>query len=71
MQLALAREILHQFEIAQDSRHLSEEELWFKNKLKKHSLALAYLKKKMARLHSRINWLKEGDANTHLFHIHE
>lgn len=70
MQLALAREILHQFEIAQDSLQLSKEELWFKNKLKKHSLALAYLKRTMARLRSRINWLKEGDANTHLFHIH-
>jgi len=34
-QLALAREILHQFEIAQDSRQLSYAELWFKNSLKK------------------------------------
>jgi len=69
-QLALAREILHQFEIAQDSRQLSQKELWLKNNLKKHSLALASLKRTMARLRSRINWLKEGDANTHLFHIH-
>jgi hypothetical protein len=44
MQLALAREIIHQFEIAQDSRQLSQEELWFKNNLKRHSLALASLK---------------------------
>ena len=70
MQLALAREILHQFEIAQDSRQLSEEEIWFKNKLKKHSLALASLKRTMARLRSRISWLKDGDANTQLFHLH-
>jgi len=70
MQLALAREILHQFEIAQDSRQLSEEEIWLKNNLKKHSLALASLKRTMARLRSRISWLKDGDANTQLFHLH-
>ena len=69
-QLALAREILHQLEIAQDSRQLSHEELWFKNNLKKHSLALASLKRTVARLRPRISWLKEGDANTHLFHLH-
>jgi len=69
-QLALAREILHQFEIAQDNRQLSPAELWFKNNLKKHSLALASLKRTMARLRSRINWLKDGDANTRLFHLH-
>jgi len=40
-QLALSREILHQFEIAQDSRQLSQEEYWLQNNLKKHSLALA------------------------------
>jgi len=69
-QLALAREILHQLEIAQDSRQLSQEELWYKNNLKKHSLALASLKRTVARLRPRISWLKEGDANTHLFHLH-
>jgi hypothetical protein len=40
-QLALAREILHQFEIAQDNRQLSPGEVWLKNNMKKHSLALA------------------------------
>ena len=69
-QLALARQILHQFEIAQDNRQLSPRELWFKNNLKKHSLALASLKRTMARLRSRISWLKDGDANTRLFHLH-
>ena len=69
-QLALAREILHQFEITQDNRQLSPGELWLKNNLKKHSLALASLKRTMARLRSRISWLKDGDANTRLFHMH-
>jgi len=69
-QLALSREILHQFEIAQDSRQLSSGELWLKNSLKKHSLVLASLQRTIARLRSRISWLRDGDANTKLFHLH-
>jgi hypothetical protein len=42
-QFSLAREILHQLEIANDSRALSSSELWFKNNLKKHSHALSSL----------------------------
>lgn len=69
-QLALAREVLLQLEIAQDVRSLSPEERWFRNALKKHSLALASLQRTIARLRSRIGWLKDGDANTKLFHLH-
>ena len=69
-QLALAREVLHQLEIAQDSRELSRLELWLKNKLKPHSLALSSLQRTIARSRSRIGLLKEGDANTSLFHAH-
>jgi hypothetical protein len=53
-QLSLAREILHQFEIAQDGRPLTTDESTLKNRLKKHSLALASLKQTIARLRSRI-----------------
>ena len=69
-QLALAREILHQFDIAQDNRPLSPGELWLKNNLKKHSLALSSFSRTIDRLRSRIGWLREGDANTKLFHLH-
>jgi len=58
-QLVLAREILHQLEIAQDARVLAAGEIWLKNNLKKHCLALASLKRTIARLRSRINWPKD------------
>jgi hypothetical protein len=66
-QLELAKELLHQLEVAQDSRSLSPSETWLHNNLKKHCLALAS-SKTIARLRSRIGWTKEGDANTALFH---
>jgi hypothetical protein len=69
-QLGLAREILHQFEIAQDMRPLSVREIWLRNHLKGHLLALSSLKRTIARGHSRISWLKEGDANSAIFHAH-
>jgi hypothetical protein len=69
-QLTLAREVLHQLEITNDGRVLSSKELWLKKSLKKHSLALASLERTIARLHSRISWLREWGANTKLFHLH-
>ncbi|XP_066396001.1 uncharacterized protein [Miscanthus floridulus] len=69
-QLVLVREILHQLEIAQDARVLAAGEIWLKNNLKKHCLALASLKCTIGRLHSKINWLKDGDGNTKLFQQH-
>jgi len=73
-QLTLAREILHQFEIAKDSHTLSPGEAWLKNNLKKHSLALASLqrtiaRRTIARLWSRIGCVRDGDANTKLFQL--
>jgi hypothetical protein len=69
-QLEMAREIIHQFEIARDNRQLSELEMWLLSNLKKHSLALSSLLRTVARVRSSIKWLRSGDANTSLFHLH-
>jgi hypothetical protein len=69
-QHALAKEILHKLEIAQDGRVLSPAERWLKLRLKKQALLLSSCKRTIARLRARISWLKDRDANTKLFHLH-
>jgi len=65
-QFALAKEIIHQLEIAQDSSLTGNYGCCI---LKKHSLAPSSLQKTITRTRSRIGWLKDGDANTALFHM--
>lgn len=55
--------------MAQDKRLLTWEESWLLRKLKQHCLVLASLERTIARLRSRILYLKEGDANTSFFHV--
>lgn len=66
----MAKEVIHQLDIVQDSRALQQDELWLRSSLKKHSLALSSLLRTVARIRSRIGWLQDGDANTRLFHMH-
>jgi hypothetical protein len=54
--------------MAQDSRILSREEIWLLRQLKQHCLVLASLQRTVACLRSRIQFLKEGHANTQFFH---
>ena len=68
LQLAMAKEILHQLEIARDSLALSQGEEWLRRKLKGHCLGLASLERTIAHLRSRVLFLKERDANTSFFH---
>jgi hypothetical protein len=68
LQLGIAREILHRLEIAQDLRQLTLEEDWLRCEAKQLCLTLASLERSIARSRSRIRFLKDGDANTSLFH---
>jgi hypothetical protein len=45
-QLQLAKEIIHQLEIAQNSRALSPQESWLRCQLKKHALGLPLWKER-------------------------
>ena len=60
--------MLHRLEVAQDMRLLSPQEEWLRRELKKLCLSLASFERTMARLRSRVSYLREGDANTSFFH---
>lgn len=66
----MAKELLGQFDLAEEKRFLWPLERWFPNELKKKLLGLCSLKSTMAQQRSRITKLSEGDANTHFFHLH-
>ncbi|CAL5070105.1 unnamed protein product [Urochloa decumbens] len=68
-QLLLAREIILQLDRAQELRDLSAQELELRRDLKVKCLGLASLERTMARLRSHLTYLKDGDANTKLFHL--
>jgi hypothetical protein len=68
VELEIAKEVLHQVEIARDHRSLAlHEELWWAMKLK--TLGLSSLQWVIARQESQILWLSEGDAPTKFFHV--
>jgi hypothetical protein len=69
-QLQLARELVHQLEIARHYRMFSSQEVWLRRRLKGHALGLFSLERSIARMYSRLHWLKDGDANTAYFHHH-
>ena len=69
LQLLVAKELVLRFDCAQDRRQPSSEEHQLRKELKCKCLGLASLERTIARLRSRITYLREGDANTKLFHL--
>jgi hypothetical protein len=68
LQLAMANMVIFRLDAAQEFRSLSPGEQWLRRTLKHLVLGLASMERTMARQRSRIRWLREGDANTKLFH---
>lgn len=69
LQILAAREIILQLDAVQEQRPLTEEEHELRKELKGKSLGLASLERTIACLRARINYLRDGDANTRLFHL--
>jgi hypothetical protein len=69
LQISMANIIIFRLDVAQEQRNLSLGEIWLRRTLKLTVLGLASLERTMARQRSRLRWIKEGDANSKLFHI--
>ncbi|XP_072151419.1 uncharacterized protein [Setaria viridis] len=69
LQLLVAKTVVHWLDKAQEERQLTMEEHQLRKELKLKSLGLSSLERTMIRLRSRISYLRDGDANTHLFHM--
>jgi hypothetical protein len=69
LKIAMANTLILRFDVAQESRTLTHAEAWLRRTLKHVVLGLASLERTIARQRSRIRWLREGDANTKLFHV--
>jgi exonuclease III len=68
LQIAMANLVIHRLDAAQDSRTLTAHEWWLRRSLKHLVLGLSSLERTMARQRSRMRWIKDGDANSKLFH---
>jgi hypothetical protein len=69
VQMAIIQIILTLLEKAQEIRQLSFEELDFRRTLKTKILDMASAQRARARQHSRLTWMRLGDANTKFFHL--
>jgi hypothetical protein len=68
LKIAIANLVIHKLDAAQDHRPLSVEERWLRRTLKLLLLSLSSLERTIARQRSRMRWLRDGDANSKLFH---
>jgi hypothetical protein len=70
LRLEIAKRLLLLMDVEQEQRPLSQDELVFRRYLKAKSVNLAALIRSRARQHSRLTWIRNGDACTKLFMLH-
>jgi hypothetical protein len=70
LRLAIAQQLLLLLDTAQEQRLLTPDELEFRRYLKAKSVGLAAIQRSRARQHSRLTWIRKGDACTRLFMLH-
>jgi mannosylglycoprotein endo-beta-mannosidase len=68
LKIAIANLVIHKLDVTQDRRVLSPGEHWLRRNLKQILLSLCSLERTIARQRSRMRWLRDGDANSKLFH---
>jgi hypothetical protein len=69
LQLAIVKEVLLQLEAAQEIRILMPQEIVLRQLLKARSTGLAAIEKSRTKQRARLAYIRDGDANTKLFHI--
>lgn len=67
LQLAVARMVIRELNIAQEHRLLSDSEIELRRELKANTLGLASLNRNMARQRARSRFLRKGDTSTRFF----
>lgn len=68
LRAAITSTLIMLLDRAMDNRVLTDAELQFRAMLKMNRLGIAAVQRSMWRQRSRIQWIKEGEANTRYFH---
>ena len=69
LQFHMALDIIQRFDVAQEHRDLSPQEMRLRAALKRKILGLASIERARKKQASRITHIREGDANTKFFHL--
>jgi hypothetical protein len=65
----IADEVIFSLDVANEDRELTEDERQLRTLLKNKLLGIAAVDRIKWRQRSRITWIREGDANTKIFHL--